>query len=84
MDPHEFRHAFLMGRGRVNMKVAEGPPERQMLLGRKLLVPEEDDEVLEKSTMNFVQLLARRPIGEIDAVKLCSDNRCELFDLRVL
>ena len=43
-----------MGCGRMNVKVAEVPTECQLLLGRKLLVPEEDDQVLEKGTMNFV------------------------------
>ena len=54
-----------------------------MLLGRKLLVSEKDDEVLEEGPLNFFQLPASRPFGKIDAVKLCSNHRCELTTVRV-
>ena len=62
----------------------ERTSQRQMLLGRKLLVSEKDDEVLEEGPLNFFQLPASRPFGKIDAVKLCSNHRCELINCESL
>ena len=64
----------------MDVELAEQPPEREVLLGRDLLVAEEDDQVLDQRAVNLFQLLGRERPRQIDADELGADQWSELLD----
>ena len=80
MDDHQLRPARLVRRGGVDVQLAEQPAEGEVLVGRDVLVAEEDDEVLGERAVDLVQLAVRQRLGEIDAGDLRADDRRQLVD----
>jgi hypothetical protein len=62
----------------MNHQIAEQAAERQMLLGRNLLVAEENDEVLGLRAMNFVLLTVGERPRQINPADLGADDRRQL------
>ena len=74
-----------MGRGRVNMQLAEFAAEGEMLVGADVLVAEEDHEIFGERAVDLVHLpvgarIVRDELADIDAGNLRADDRGELFD----
>jgi hypothetical protein len=85
MDLHQRGIAALVGRGGMNMQLAEFASEGEMLLRRDVLVAKEDHEVFGQRAMDLVDLaigalLVRYQPADIDARNLRADDRRQLFD----
>jgi len=68
---------------RMDVQVAEQPAERQVLVGRDVLVAEEDDAVLGQRTMDLVVLAVRQRLAEVEAGDLRADNGVSLSTVMV-
>jgi hypothetical protein len=64
----------------VDVQLAEQPAEGHVLVGRDVLVAEEDDGILGERAMQLVLLAVRQRLGEIDAGDLRADDRRQLVD----
>jgi hypothetical protein len=65
----------------MDMQFAETTTEVLVLLGRQLLVPEEDDEVVQQGLMDFLKLLIADLAAEIDTEDFGADGGCKLTHL---
>ena len=80
MDDHQLGLARLVRRRRMHMQLAEQPAEGQVLVGRDVLVAEEDHEVLGQRAMDLVLLAVGERLAEIEAVDLGTDDGRQLVD----
>ena len=79
-DDHQLGKAGFVRRRRMDVKLAEQPPEREVLLGRDLLIAKEDDQVLDQRAVDLALLLGGERPRQIDAAELGADQRSELLD----
>jgi hypothetical protein len=80
MDDHQLGAAGLMRRRGMDVQLAEQPAERHVLVGRDVLVAEEDDAVLGQRPMQLVLLAVAERRAEVDAGDLRADDRRQLVD----
>src|SRR3954467_4287404 len=69
-----------MGRGGMDVQIAELAAEGEMLLRGDVLVAEEDHEVFGKRAMDLVHGAVGQRAREIDAGDLGADDRRQLLD----
>ena len=62
------------------MQLAEQPAERDVRVGRDVLVAEKDDGILGERAVQLVLLAVRQRLGQVDAVDLRADDRRQLVD----
>ena len=80
VDDHQLGLARLVRRGGMDVQLAEQPAEGQVLVGRDVLVAEEDDAVLGQRPVQLVVLAVAERLAEVDAVDLRADDRRQLVD----
>src|SRR5262245_11638767 len=73
----------LRRRRRMEVQLAEAPPERLVLLDREVLVPEEDDAIVDEGAVDLLERHLVERMREIEAGDLGADMRSQLPHLDV-
>ena len=80
VDLHQLGPAIDARRRRMDVKLAEAPSERQVLLVVDGLVAKEDDSVLQQAPADLGVRLVFQRLAQVDAGNLGADGRCEPFN----
>jgi hypothetical protein len=76
MDRHDLRplRTRLAPNDGVNVQLAEAPPESKLLLGRDVLIAEEDDLILVERLLYEVDRRLRELVAQIDAADFGAEH----------
>ncbi len=79
---HQDFRKFTLRPHRMHFEIAELAAERNMLLGRQMLVAQHDDLVLDQRGFEGVQRRRRQWLSEIDTGNLRAELDAQAFDLK--
>ena len=67
------------GGGRMDVELSEATAEGLVLLGRQVLIPEEDDAVVDQTIVDVLERLIVQRLREINPADHCADMGRELL-----